>query len=474
MADTFLSDVDASALDAEPAISRSSRPATVAIVGRPNVGKSALFNRLVGQRLAIVEDTPGVTRDRLYALAEWRNRTFSMVDTGGIDLDAIPEDAIAWGTRQQAEEAARDADVIVFVVDATTGMTAGDDDVVQVLRKTKRPVLLVANKCESPSALASVHGEFSRLGLGEPFPVSAIHGEGTGDLLDAIVERLPDQAAGSATEGELAIALIGQPNVGKSSLLNALLNEERAIVSNVPGTTRDAIDTIFEYNDQRIRLIDTAGVRRNQNRHGSIEYYSGLRTMRAISRCDIAVLMIDTMQGPLNQDRRLAGAVLEAGKGLVICGNKWDLVMEQGEFSQPELATEIHAQIPFASFAPVTFLSALTKRRLQTLMPVVLKVATNLDRRVPTAKLNAIIRDATLAHPAPISGGKPFKIFYGTQPGVHPPLFVFHCNDPELLKVSYKRFIENTIRANFDFEGVPIAFDFRERTRVDLNASADN
>jgi GTP-binding protein len=444
------------------------RPVTVAIVGRPNVGKSALFNRLVGQRLAIVEDTPGVTRDRLYALGDWRGRTFTFVDTGGIDTDSDPADVIAAGTRAQAEIAARDADVIVFVVDSSAGLTPLDTDVADILRRNRRPVILAANKAESPTARLSMYAEFSALGFGEPIAVSAIHGEGTGDLLDAIVDRLPAESAAAETSDELSIALIGQPNVGKSSLLNALLNEERAIVSDVPGTTRDAIDTIFQFHEHRIRLIDTAGVRRKATKHGAIEYYSSLRSLKAIARCDIALLLIDSMQGPLNADRRLAGIALEERKGLIIVGNKWDLVREQGEYSQGELIKEIHALVPFASFAPVTFLSALTKRKLGGLMPLIMKVAANLDRRIPTAKLNGIVRDAVLAHPPPLAAGRALKIFYCAQVAAHPPLFVFHCNEPDSIQPSYKRFLENVLRSNFEFEGVPLSLEFRERTRVEI------
>jgi GTP-binding protein len=439
------------------------RPATVAVVGRPNVGKSALFNRLLGQRLAIVEDTPGVTRDRLYALAEWRNRTFTLVDTGGIETEVDPLDPIASGTRAQADAAARDADVIVFVVDAQDGLNPVDEDVAQILRRTRRPVLLVANKIESPRAAASIHAEFSGLGFGEPYAVSALHGEGTGDLLDAVYEKLPPEDPTQLEAPELALALIGQPNVGKSSLLNALLGEERAIVSDVPGTTRDAIDTLFTWKGRQFRLIDTAGVYKKANQHGKIEYYSSLRSLKAIARSDVAILLIDALKGPTNQDRRLAGIALEERKGLVIVGNKYDLVREQGEYSQSELADEIHAQMPFASFAPVTFLSALTKRRLQSLMPLVEHVAENLDRRIPTAKLNNVVRDAVLAHPPPIQSGKPLKLLYCSQPQTHPPLFVFHVNDPELVPASYKRFIENTLRSEFDFEGVPLTLEFRSR-----------
>lgn len=439
------------------------RPATVAVVGRPNVGKSALFNRLLGQRLAIVEDTPGVTRDRLYALAEWRDRSFTLVDTGGIETEVDPDDAIAAGTRAQADMAARDADVIVFVVDALDGLVGVDQDVAEILRRTRKPVVLVANKIESPRALASMHAEFGGLGFGEPVPVSAIHGEGTGDLLDAIVEKLPPEDPAKLEEPQLALALIGQPNVGKSSLLNALLNEERAIVSDVPGTTRDAIDTLFIWSGREFRLIDTAGVYKRANQKGKIEYYSSLRSLKAIARCDVAILLIDALKGPTNQDRRLAGIALEERKALVIVGNKYDLVRELGEYSQGDLANEIHAQMPFASFAPVTFLSALTKRRLQSLMPIVERVAENLDRRVPTAKLNQVVREAVLAHPPPIHSGKPLKILYCSQPQTHPPLFVFHVNDPELVPASYKRFIENTLRGEFDFEGVPLTLEFRSR-----------
>jgi GTPase len=442
------------------------RPATVAIVGRPNVGKSALFNRLIGQRLAIVEDTPGVTRDRLYALCDWRGRIFSIVDTAGIDpqADAAHGDAFAEATRRQAEAAAAEADVVVLVVDAQSGLHPLDDDVARILRRTRRPIVVVANKAESASASASVHAEFARLGFGAPVAVSAIHGEGTGDLLDRVVELLPPQAPDATQEGELALAIIGRPNVGKSSLLNALLGEERAIVSEVPGTTRDAVDTLFSWHERKFRLIDTAGVHKKPAAHGAIEYYAALRSLKAVARCDIALLVFDSMSGVTTQDRRLAGIAIEERKGLIIVGNKWDLAREQGgEFSQGELANVIHDLIPFAKFAPITFLSAKTHRRLGSLMPIVNRVAENLDRRIPTAPLNAVIRDAILAHPAPASGGKLFKVYYVSQPGTHPPLFVFACNDPDLLQQHYTRFLENVIREHFDFEGVPISLEFRPR-----------
>lgn len=445
----------------------SIRPATVALVGRPNVGKSSLFNRLIGQRLAIVDETPGVTRDRLYSLAEWRGRTFTLVDTAGIDTGASG-DTIEAKTRRQAEAAAADADLVMFVVDAAEGRTPLDEEVVQILRRTRRPVILVANKAESPNARSAVHAEFARLGIGEPVAVSALHGEGTGDLLDAIVDRLPPQSDRLETpEDELAVAIIGQPNVGKSSLLNALLGTERALVSDVPGTTRDAIDSIFPYRGRTIRLIDTAGVRRKPTAGGSIEYYASLRALAAMARADIAVLVLDAMRGPLMQDRRLAGLAIDERKALIIVANKWDLAREQGEYSQAELTEAIYQQIPFVRFAPVVFLSALTHRRLGALMPVVSSVAANLERRIPTGRLNAIVRDATLAHPPPMAGGKAFKIFYCSQVATRPPLFVFHCNDPELVRPSYQRFLENVLRAADDWTGVPLTFDFRRRSGAD-------
>lgn len=448
-------------------------PATVAVVGRPNVGKSALFNRLIGRRLAIVEDTPGVTRDRLYALCEWRGRTFSLVDTAGIDPSA--ENAhgaeFAEATRRQAEAAADQADLVVMVVDAQDGLHPLDDDVAAILRRKRKPMVLVANKAESPNAASAVHGEFSRLGFGEPVAVSAIHGEGTGDLLDRIVESLPQQAAHPSLDGELALAVIGRPNVGKSSLVNALLGEERTLVSQAPGTTRDAIDSPFLWHDRTYRLVDTAGVRKQPHAHGAIEYYAALRSLNALARCDIALLVFDAMTGIMAQDRRLAGMAVEERKGLIVVGNKWDLVREQGgDFSRSDLTGAVRDALPFAAFAPVTFLSAKTQRRLGSLMPVVAHLAENLDRRVPTPQLNAIVRDAVLAHPPPIASGKPLRIYYASQPGTHPPLFVFHCNDPQLAAPHYKRYLENVIRRHFDFEGIPLALEFRARRESDVGA----
>ena len=441
-------------------------PATVAIVGRPNVGKSALFNRLIGRRLAIVEDTPGVTRDRLYALCEWRDRTFSLVDTAGIDpgADMAHGAELADATRRQAEAAADEADVVMMVVDARSGLHPLDDDVANILRRKRRRIVLAANKAESPDAAAAVYAEFAVLGFGEPIAVSAIHGEGTGDLLDRIVELLPPASPGEESDNELALAVIGRPNVGKSSLVNALLGEERALVSATPGTTRDAVDAHFTWHDRTIRLVDTAGFRKKPEAHGAIEYYAALRSLAAIARCDVALLVFDAMAGIMTQDRRLAGIAMEERKGLIVVGNKWDVVREQvEEASQGELAAAVRDAIPFASFAPITFLSAKTHRRLGSLLPIVARVAENLDRRIPTPQLNSVIRSGILAHPPPAIGGRLLRIYYASQPATHPPVVVLHCNDPEIVPQHYKRFLENLLREHFDFEGVPLTLEFRAR-----------
>ena len=450
---------------------RRERVATVAIVGRPNVGKSALFNRLVGTRMAIVDDQPGVTRDRLVALAEWRGHTFAIVDTGGIETGSALRDHILASTRKQAEIAAHDADVIIFVVDAETGLNPVDEDVAQFLRKLRRPVILVANKAETAGRRNQIAADFMRLGFGEPFAVSAIHGEGTGDLLDDVLEKLPSDTGPPVAEDEVAVAFIGRPNVGKSTLHNALIGEERSIVSDIPGTTRDAIDTIFDYEGRRLRLIDTAGMRKHVNRNAeAVEYYSSLRSLQAITRSNVVVLLLDSTEGVLAQDRRLAGLILEERRGLVIAYNKWDIVRELGSFEQKELTEETYKALPFARFAPVVYFSAKTKRSLNRLMPTVMMVSENLDRRIPTAKVNAVIRDAVLAHPPPSQSGRNARIYYCAQVSTRPPLFIFHCNDPELVKPSYRRFLENVLRTNFDFTGVPLSFQFRERSAAELDA----
>ena len=456
--------VDEIFADDEPS-SRSLGPAiaTVAIIGRPNVGKSALFNRLLGKRLAIVDDQAGVTRDRLYARVDWQGKVFSIVDTGGLDLDKAGSDEIWAATRDQAKIAADAADVVVFVVDGREGFNPLDEEVAALVRRMSRPVIFVANKLESDKARDSAIAEFSRLGFGPPNVVSAIHGEGTGDLLDLIVEQLPERPPAKADRPGFSLAIVGRPNVGKSSLVNSLLGEERTIVSNVPGTTRDAIDTIFHFHEHDIRLIDTAGVWRKTHHHGDLEYYASLRSHQALQRADVVVLVIDSMQGILAQDRRLAGEALESGAGLVIVANKWDLARELGEFQQSELIEVIHQELPFAKFVPVTFLSAMTKRRLGSLMPLVMKVQACRSKRIPTSRVNAIIREAVLAHPPPALKGKAARVYYAAQVATAPPRFIFSCNDPDLLGSSYRRYLENTLRTAEDFTGVPLELEFRDR-----------
>lgn len=447
----------------EDADVRGPASGTVAIIGRPNVGKSALFNRLLGRRMAIVDDQAGVTRDRLYGRVEWQGRVFSLVDTGGLDLERANTDDIWASTRDQAKIAAETADVLLFVVDGRDGYNPLDEDVAAIVRRFKRPVIFVANKLESERARDSAIAEFSKLGFGPPHIVSAIHGEGTGDLLDVIVETLPDRPPAPSAETAFSLAIVGRPNVGKSSLVNSLLGEERSIVSNVPGTTRDAVDTIFHFHEHHIRLIDTAGVWRKTHHHGNLEYYASLRSHQAVQRADVVVLVIDSMEGIRAQDRRLAGEALEAGAGLVIVANKWDLARELGEFQQSELIEVIHEELPFAKFVPVTFLSAMTKRRLGSLMPLVMKVHACRQKRIPTARVNSIVRDAVLSHPPPASKGKAARIYYASQVASSPPRFVFSCNDPELLGFAYRRYLENVIRDAEDFTGVPLDLEFRDR-----------
>jgi len=439
------------------------RAATVAIVGRPNVGKSALFNRIIGRRLAIVDDLAGVTRDRLYARTEWQGRVLNFVDTGGIDSEEASHDTIWAQTREQAQIAAQRADLILFLVDGSTGLHPLDEEIAALVRRLRRPLLLVANKLESQRAREAAAGEFARLGFGSPIGVSAIHGEGTGDLLDAVIAALPEQAEATEEESILSLAVVGRPNVGKSSLVNALLGEERTIVADTPGTTRDAIDTLFTYHDETMRLIDTAGIWRKSRAHSSLDYYASLRSYQALERADVVLLVIDSMQGILGQERRLAAAAIEAGAGLIVVANKWDLARELGEFQQAELIEVIRSEIPFAAFAPVTFLSALTRRRLGSLMPLVRKVAENRRRRMPTARVNTVIREAVLAHPPPTKNGHPIRITYASQVATAPPKFLFFCNDPETVADGYRRYLERVLRTNEDFEGVPLNLAFRNR-----------
>lgn len=436
----------------------------VAIVGRPNVGKSALFNRMVGTQHAIVEETPGVTRDRIYADVEWGGRKFVLVDTGGIEI-APRADPIQEMTTAQAKLAVEEADLIVFVVDTKSGLLPQDRDVADMLRRSGRPVMLVASKAEG--ARRSDYVEFYALGLGDPLPVSSVHGTGIGDLLDAIVARLPERSPSTADDeleaGEaVKIAVVGRPNVGKSSLVNAVLGQERSIVSPEPGTTRDAIDTPFTWRGRRFVIIDTAGMRRRAKVRSAVEYYGALRAAKAVERCDVALVVLDSVEGIAAQDVRIAGYADEAGRACVLVLNKWDLVDEKEE-TRTRLENAIQADLVFLSYAPRVFVSALNGAGLPKLMETVTRVADNHARRVATSVLNEVIEEAQMRVEPPHDGGRQLKIFYCTQIGVRPPAFSFFVNDPGLVHFSYKRYLENRLREAFDFEGTPLRLKFRRR-----------
>ena len=435
----------------------------VALVGRPNVGKSALFNRLLGRRLAIVEETPGVTRDRLYALVEWAGRRFTIVDTGGIDTADIDEMMLQ--TRAQAEIAIREADVVVFVVDAAAGVVAGDEEVAALLRPEAGKVLLVANKVESPNTAGAIY-EFCSLGFGVPLPVSAIHGLQSGDLLDAIVERLGPQPEAPAADSRIALAIVGQPNVGKSSLVNAMVGTSRAVVSSEPGTTRDATDTDLEADGKRFVVIDTAGIRKTVKTGPALDYYSSLRAVAAIARCDIALLIIDATAGATSQDRRIAGLAIEEGKSLILLVNKWDLVDAQ-RFPREDVAEALRSEFVFAPYAPILFASALTKRGVSKIFGAVSGAYDERTKRVPTSKLNQVVRDAFRMRPPPSYRGNAMKCYYATQTAVAPPEFVLFVNDPRLIHFSYERYLEHALRDAFGFSATPLRLVFRPRVQQD-------
>ncbi len=436
----------------------------IAIVGRPNVGKSTLFNRLVGERQAIVQNEPGTTRDRIYGTAEWGGAEFTIIDTGGLQDDdeirSSTESEIARSTRAQARSAIEEADVIVMLVDAKHGLTAGDAEIADLLRRADKPTILVANKADSLERRDAAY-EYYEIGLGEPIAVSAYHGNGTGDLLDRIVESLPEVEAEEETEGT-RIAIVGRPNVGKSRLLNALLGQERAIVSDVPGTTRDSLDTELTWEGHPVTLIDTAGIRRRGRVEQGIERYSVMRSMRAIDRADIVLLVIDATEDFTAQDLHIAGYVEEQKKGLVIVVNKWDLV-EKDASTMDRYRQRAARELDFVAYAPLVFISAKLGQRVERVLETAFNVVAEREKRVPTAALNKLMRDAVAKHQPPSRPGKWIKFYYATQVDVAPPTFVFFCNDPKQIHFTYRRYLENELRAAFGFLGSPLRISFRSR-----------
>ena len=431
----------------------------VAIVGRPNVGKSTLFNIFANSRISIVEDTPGVTRDRLYAEGDWLDNQFMMVDTGGIEI--MNSDAIAVSIRQQAEIAIKEADVILFVCDARSGIVQEDADVARILRKSGKPIVLAVNKADSPKQELNVY-EFYNLGLGEPFPISAANHLGIGDLLDAVVAKFPQNKAGvfDNDEDQIKVALIGRPNVGKSSIFNSLVGQERSIVSDVAGTTRDAIDTPVVRNGQKYLFIDTAGMRRKGKIDEPIEKYSIIRSLRAVDRSDVVLMVIDAVDGVTEQDKKIAGYAHEAGKGIVIVVNKWD-AYEKDENSTLRYTETLRKELIFMQYAPVVCVSALTKQRIHRLPEVINYVAEQNAMRVATSVLNQVIADAVAINPPPTEKGQRLKILYATQVKIKPPTFVIFVNEPEIMHFSYQRYLENKLREAFGFEGTPLSMIIR-------------
>lgn len=431
----------------------------VAIVGRPNVGKSTLFNIFANSRISIVEDTPGVTRDRLYAEGDWLDNQFMMVDTGGIEI--MNSDAIAVSIRQQAEIAIKEADVILFVCDARSGIVQEDADVARILRKSGKPIVLAVNKADSPKQELNVY-EFYNLGLGEPFPISAANHLGIGDLLDAVVAKFPQNKAGvfDNDEDQIKVALIGRPNVGKSSIFNSLVGQERSIVSDVAGTTRDAIDTPVVRNGQKYLFIDTAGMRRKGKIDEPIEKYSIIRSLRAVDRSDVVLMVIDAVDGVTEQDKKIAGYAHEAGKGIVIVVNKWD-AYEKDENSTLRYTETLRKELIFMQYAPVVYVSALTKQRIHRLPEVINYVAEQNAMRVATSVLNQVIAGAVAINPPPTEKGQRLKILYATQVKIKPPTFVIFVNEPEIMHFSYQRYLENKLREAFGFEGTPLSMIIR-------------
>lgn len=436
-----------------------SRP-VVAIVGRPNVGKSTFFNSLIGERLSIVDDTPGVTRDRVYAHAEWRGRVFSLIDTGGIE--PLSQDQLLSRMRDQAQIAIDTADVIVFLVDFKAGMTADDMDIAVMLRKSGKPVVVAVNKVDYVGDEPPEAYEFYNLGLGDIYTVSAAHRLGIGELLDAIYEHFPEQPEGDLDDERIKVAVIGRPNAGKSSLVNRLLGQNRSIVSSVPGTTRDAVDSDLDNNHGKYTLIDTAGLRKKSRIDDRVEKYSMIRSLAAVDRADVCLIMIDALEGVTEQDTKVAGYAHNSGKASILVINKWDLIeKETGTLEKFRLL--VQDKFSFMSYAPVSFISAKTGQRTDKLYELVNEVHANTCRRITTGMLNDVIGEAVAMVPTPQDKGKHLKIYYATQVGIKPPQFVFFVNDRELMHFSYQRYLENQLRKNFDFSGTPIWMMLRSR-----------
>lgn len=435
----------------------------IALVGRPNVGKSTLFNRLVGERVAIVEDFPGTTRDRLYGEFEWRGQDLAVVDTGGMIPDG--DEDVEAGIFEQAQLAIEEADVVLFMVDQRAGVTPVDEEIADILRRSRRPVLLAVNKADNvKQEMEAV--EFHSLGLGDPIPLSALRGLNTGDLLDRVGEMLPHTEPEEEQEDVARVAIVGRPNVGKSSLVNALTGTQRTVVSPVPGTTRDAVDTPIDFNGQRIVLVDTAGIRRRGKIGRGIEKYSVVRAFRAIDRSDVAVLLVDATELHVAQDAHVAGFVQEEAKGMVVAVNKWDLVTKDTH-TMAQFERKLRQKFSFMPWVPIVFISAKTGQRIENVLELALNIREERKKRVPTGVLNDAVRRALAEHQTPSSGGKMLKVFYITQVGTDPPTFVVKVNDPKLVHFGFRRFLENRLRDRFGFSGTPMRLYFRPRGRED-------
>ena len=430
----------------------------VAIVGRPNVGKSTLFNRIAGERISIVEDTPGVTRDRIYTHAEWLGKNFNLIDTGGIEMSDQP---LTTQIREQAEIAIDEADVIVLVVDVLNGITDADEKVAQLLYRSNKPVVLAVNKVDNPERRTDIY-DFYSLGLGEPYPVSSVHGVGLGDLLDAVIKNFPE-TADNQKDDSIRFSLIGRPNVGKSSLVNAILGQQRVIVSDIAGTTRDAINTQFVADQRKFTMVDTAGIKKKGKLYENTERYALMRSMKAIDDSDVVLVVLNAEEGIRDLDKHIAGYAHEAGKAVIIVVNKWDTIKDRDHRTMTDFTNLIRHEFQYLSYAPIIFVSAITKQRLIKIPKLIEEVYEHARRRIKSSTLNDVLMDAIAANPTPSTNGKRLRVYYATQVAIEPPTFVVFVNDPDLMHFSYERYLENQIREAFDFTGTPIHLIKRRR-----------